>query len=469
MRHAAIFAVLLAAAPASADGVLARSPCPVPAAAGQSIECYTLTVPENRAKPSGKTIGIPVVRFKTRAAHPGEPLVLLVGGPGSSSIRDHLDGARNPYLDDRDFILFEQRGTRFSTPELPCTSYDDAVVAIERGNLAGQAAIAKARAGAVACAKQLSGIDLDGYDTDAIVSDLLDLQRALAIPKLDLFGVSYGTRVALEAMRRSPASFHAVVLDSVLPPDVRYDELATDNALASLDRVLDACAIDPACARSYPDLRARWTAALERANRAPIAATVPATPPYSIKATARNLIDAVYDALNSRAAIARIPKLVDAIARGELGPAMQILADNSGPSTRMRGQRLTVWCRDEAPVTDLSRASRHPELDGWQTITVHPDVCKVWPVTPSRAQRTSVTTDIPTLVIAGEYDPNTPPAWGRRARATLANGFFVEIPGETHGAADGPCAVSIALAFLRDPHRLPDTSCVARAPVMSFQ
>jgi pimeloyl-ACP methyl ester carboxylesterase len=464
-----LVAVVLAAPPVHADARIARTTCPVPVAAGRAIDCFTLTVPENRAKPAGKTIGIPVVRFRSHAAHPGEPLVLLIGGPGPSTIRDRLDGGSNPYLDDRDFILFEQRGTRFSTPELPCAGYDDAVRLIEHDNLSGQAAITKLRTAATECAKQLAGIDLDGYDTDEIAQDLVDLQRTLAIPKLDLFAISYGTRVALEAMRRSPGSFHAVVLDSVLPPDVRYDELATDNALAALDRVLDACALDPACARSYPDLHARWQAALARANRAPIAATVPTTPPAPIKLTARNLMDAVYDALYSRSEIPRIPKLVDAIARGDLGPALKILADNAGSPRQMRGQRITVWCRDEAAITDLSRATHHPELAGWQTIAVPPEVCKVWPVTPRNASWTPVTSDVPTLVLGGEFDPVTPPAWGRRVRASLATSWFVEIPGETHGSGDGACATALARAFFRDPHRLPDTSCLARAPVMSFQ
>src|SRR5262249_50300146 len=95
------------------------------------------------------------------------------------------------------------------------------------------------RAAAAACAQKLraAGVDLDAYDTGAIVSDLLDLQRALGAPTVDLYALSYGTRVALEAMRAAPpGSIRAVVLDSVLPPDVRYDEMATDNTLAALHR-----------------------------------------------------------------------------------------------------------------------------------------------------------------------------------------------------------------------------------------
>lgn len=435
MRSVVVLAAL--ASVAHGDATLQRTTCPLPAPA--QVECFTLTVPANRTKPSASTIAIPIVRFRSRSAHPLEPIVFLAGGPGVNAI-NRLDRQNSPFLADHDYILFQQRGGKLGSPELDCPEWT------------GDAA--KHRAEAAACGKRLaaSGVDLDGFDTSEIVADLFDMQRALAIPTMDLFGVSYGTRVALEALRVAPkGAIHAVVLDSVLPPDVRYDELATDNALAALDRVLDQCAVDPSCARAYPDLRARWTAALARSKRP------------------RDLMEAVYDELNDRSHIPGIPKLIDEIAHGELAHMTKILADNAGPSSAMRGERLSVWCRDEAPITDLTRASKHLELGGWQTVAVPPDVCRAWPVTPSSPTTTPVTSDIPVLIFAGEFDPNTPPAWGRRALATLPNGGFVELTGETHVAADGPCAISLVLAFLRDPRHLPDTSCTARLPVVHFE
>lgn len=467
---AVALALALGSTAAHADAVVAPVACPVPAADGERVECFALTVPENRARPS-KTIQIPVVRFRSRAAHPGVPMVFLTGGPGGSAIGTRLRGANNPFLDDRDFILFEQRGTRHTSPALLCPGYEAANQVIFRDNLVGAAAIALQRAAAAQCSKDLvaNGVDLDAYDTAAIVADLLDLQRALSLPRVALSGISYGTRVALEAIRAAPSAFEAVVLDSVLPPDVRYDELATENALGALGRVLDQCAIEPACARAYPGLRARWTAALERANRAPIRVSVPASSgPIAMRFTGRHLMEAVYDALNDRTTIRDVPKLIDAIARGDLAPAARILGSNAGPSGMAGGQRLSVWCREEAAVTDLARAPRHPELAGWQTVAFAPDVCKAWPVTPSRADRSPVVSDVPVLILAGEYDPNTPPAWGRRLLATLSHAWFIEIPGESHVAGNTPCAVSVARAFLRDPRHLPDSSCVAQAAPTMF-
>jgi pimeloyl-ACP methyl ester carboxylesterase len=206
--------------------------------------------------------------------------------------------------------------------------------------------------------------------------------------------------------------------------------------------------VEPACSRAHPDLRARWQATLAR-------------PAGDL--TGRHLMEAVADALASADRIPRIPALVDDIAHGRLAEARAILAENAGPSSFARGQRLSVWCRDEMPAFDAAAVTAHPELGGWSTVAFHPDVCKAWPVTPSAPARTPVVSAVPTLVVAGEFDPVTPPAWGRRVRATLANGFFVELPGQSHVAGRSPCGRAIISAFLHDPSKLPDLTCVARA------
>lgn len=468
--------------PAPGDGAakaptLTPAPCPVPVAEGEAIDCFTLVVPESRGREDSKTIALPVVRFRSRAARPAEPLVFVGGGPGSSAIGRRLSGATNPVLDERDYVLFAQRGTRFATPELACPDYDEANGVVIRRDLAPGAATALRRAMAADCARELRkrGVDLDAYDTAAIVADLLDLRRALGVPAVSLYSISYGTRVALEAMRREPSAIRSAVLDSVLPPDVRYDEMATDNTLRSLDRVLDQCAVDPACAKAYPDLRSRFRKALERATKAPVALSIePALggAKVALRLTGRHLVEAVYSRLNSAEAIPTLPALLDAVARGDFGRAAATYLEGAGPSGFSYGQRLSVWCRDEAPVTDAravaAQSSQHPEFDGWGTAAFDPLVCRAWPVTPSRADRSAVISDVPTLIFAGEYDPTTPPEWGRRTLAGLKNGYFVELPGMSHVAGFGACGRSITLAFLRDPSRMPDTSCAARSAAPAF-
>ncbi len=439
LRRVTVVAIALCAVGARAEATLEATPCPVKAAAG--VECFTLTVPENRANPASRTIGVPVARLRSPAAHPAEPMVLIVGGPGVSSLRDGLDPARQFYAAERDVILFEQRGTRFATPELPCPAWDGAKTVVQQ------------RAAATTCAAQLraAGVDLDGYDTQAIVADLVDLHRLLGGTPLNLFGISYGTRVALEVLRVAPQAVHAVVLDSTLPPDVRYDEMSVEATLRSLNRVLDQCSVDVACRAKYPDLRARWQVALAKSSRT------------------RDLIGVVAESLEDASAIVGVPKLIDAIARGDLTSVDARLARASGPSSLMWGQRLAIWCREEAPIT--KPAWKHPELREWNTVAFDPSVCQAWQgrkASGARAQPTPVRSEVPVLIFAGEYDPATPPEWGRHALATLPHGFFLEVPGESHVAANRACAAGIARAFLRDPTRLADTSCLSQAPAPVF-
>lgn len=470
-----------ATAPAFAAGVsLTPSPCPVPAAPGEGFECFTFVVPENRARPDGKTIALPIVRVRSRAATPGEPLIFLTGGPGNNAFPKRL--VREPLehmLADRDYIVLPQRGTRHTVPELTCPEWDTAGREAWAKNLTFAETVARRRAAAATCGKRLraAGIDLEGYDTAAVVADLFDLGRALGLSGYHLYGLSYGTLVALEALRSapSPSPIRSVVLDSTLPPDVRYDEFATDNVLRSLDRLLDQCAVDPACGKAYPRLRARWGEALARAQRSPatISITPPNGAPFTMKLSARNLIDAVASTLESPSKLATLPRFVDDIARGRFEGVASIVAEGAEPSSTAYGQRLSIWCRDEANAIDWraveDQIADHPELGGYFTAAFARDVCAAWPASPSKAPHSPVISTTPTLILAGEYDPVTPPEWGRRAARTLSQSYFVEIPGMSHGASFRSCGNGIVLAFLRDPTRLPDVTCVARTPALTFE
>ncbi|MFT3696939.1 MAG: alpha/beta fold hydrolase [Kofleriaceae bacterium] len=433
LQRAIVLVVMLGVAHAS---TLKKTACPVKTVG--NVECYTLTVPENRAKPNSRTIGIPIVVMKARAAKPAEPIVLFTGGPGGSELRDGLDPAKVPPAATHDFILFQQRGTKLASPELSCPEWDPAKT------------VAQKRDAAAACGKRLtaSGIDLDGYDTAAIVDDFLDLARLLKTGPVNAYAVSYGTEVVLELIRKQPKTIHAAVLDSVLPTDIRYDEMSVEGVLHALDQILDHCSLDPDCRAKYPDLRHRFEAARTKSGRA------------------RDIMEALGDVLEEHGGAKTVPKLVDEIAHGDLSTVDKILKDNAGPSNLMRGLRLSVWCREDEP--DTKPAWKYPELQNWDTRSFDPSVCKAWPVTPTHPDHSAVKSDVPVLIYAGEYDPVTTPTWGRRLLRSLTHAFFVEVPGQTHVAGNGPCTAEITTAFFRDPSRLPDLSCIARDPGLLF-
>lgn len=198
-----------------------KSECVVKVVPTERIECGLLFVPENRRKARSRTIGLPVMIFRSTASAPAaDPVVYLPGGPGLSSIDGRTTGKGNPFLAERDQILLEGRGNKFARPLLGCPEINDL--------RAANATPTVQTAAAARCRAELSasGVDLDGYTSAETADDLDDLRRALGIRQWNLIGFPYGTRLAQTVLQRHPEGVRSVVLDSVLPVDVNYDETA---------------------------------------------------------------------------------------------------------------------------------------------------------------------------------------------------------------------------------------------------
>jgi pimeloyl-ACP methyl ester carboxylesterase len=138
------------------------------------------------------------------------------------------------------------------------------------------------------------------------------------------------------------------------------------------------------------------------------------------------------------------------------------------------GMNLSVTCREMAPFTSRdaiaqANANLPPVLRAHYASPAPIDTCDLWNVTPAPAlEHMPVMSDRPSLVLSGEYDPVTPPAWGKAAASTLTHSTFVEIPAEAHGTFVDPCALGIVERFFLDPSVAPDTSCVQSIPPLVF-
>src|ERR1700722_17417607 len=195
---ALLLAVATARAQAAATPVLRHASCRAPVVRSERIECYILVVPENRHAPHSRTIDVPVTIVRSRSAHPApDPLVYTEGGPGGRTIRDIVTGKPIFSLDHRDFVAIEQRGAGLSRPSLACNEYRDALYRLGLANRTTANDPAPLLAAANTCAKQYagSGVDLAGYNTDEIADDVNDLRRTLHARQIDVYGISYSTRV----------------------------------------------------------------------------------------------------------------------------------------------------------------------------------------------------------------------------------------------------------------------------------
>jgi len=425
-------------------------PCAVEVATDERIECGLLIVPENRRSADSRMIRLPVLIFRSRAETPAnDPVIFLPGGPGNSAVAGQRSGRSNPFLDLRDQVILEPRGARLAQPALECPEINALKGEITAERLRGAAADAQLTAATAACRATLvaSGADLGGYTSAETADDIEALRVALGYDKVNLYALSYGTRLALTVARRHPGSVRAMVLDSVLPPEVGYDETMAAGLWRSLNAVFDGCASDPGCSAARPDAREDFRA-LVAADRI-------------------DVVTGVAFALQDPRLIPLIPRAVGAAADGDATEIQGWIARAQGPSGFTWGLRLSVWCAEEAPFESPDRIEAQVSIDrglaGVDARTASVAMCRAWTVTAADpVENTPVASDIPTLIFAGEFDPTTPPDWGRRLLARMPNATFVQMPGLSHGASFNRCGGMMAVSFIRDPAAAPDVVCANR-------
>lgn len=224
---------------------------------GKTIICGTIAVPEDHDRPEGRKIGLEFAVLKAKSSYPEpDPVVHLHGGPGGGVV-DQLPGYASifeAYRQTRDIVLFDQRSAGLSDTSVACYTAMGAnapsIVGLPGVGDTGDAAMSACFAELIA-----AGVDLPAYNTLQNAYDVRDIVRTLGYDSYNLYGISYGTKLALEVMRSAPEGLRSVIIDGVAPPQVKlYDTTAVPPDEA-LDGVVAQCEADPACAAAYPDLR----------------------------------------------------------------------------------------------------------------------------------------------------------------------------------------------------------------------
>jgi pimeloyl-ACP methyl ester carboxylesterase len=462
--------------------------CAVPVPEGERVRCGYLSVPEDRARKGGgkggAVIKLPVIILKSDSPQPApDPVLRTLGGPGASSLRLIRGRRASPWLRERDVIIFEQRGTAYAQPALTCPEVDAARSDSARRHLDERASLAREVSAASACRARLAGqgINLAAYDSAASAADIEDLRRALGYRQWNLYGVSYSARLMLNVMRDYPQGVRSVVLESTLPPQVNYDEAGVDVAAATFDIMFQQCAEEPECAAAYPNLKERFYEIVRRANARPFEVTVkqPNAQPGAVGVTMQlrgnDVIEWAMDELASGGeSIQKLPAEIFRLARGDAGALAAYAESKLSPGGYAWGMRYSVWCREEMPFQSRQKikaqSRRRDGLNGFKIQGALPSICDAWRVPPAaRVENEPVTSDIPTLILAGEYDSYTPPAWARLAARTLKRSYFYELPGGGHGVGFGSrCAREAVAAFLNDPTRAPQVDCLASMTRVKF-
>lgn len=444
--------------------------CPNDVPASVQVDCGFLTVPENRSKPTSPAIQLAVaIRYAPDGPGSSPPIVYLAGGPGGSALDDFLADPESwdyPFSRDRDLIFVDQRGTGYSTPTLDCPELADAT----DGSSDNPERNCHARLVS-------AGIDLTAYNSAENAADIAALRNTLGYPEWNLLGISYGTRLALTIMRDHPQGIRSVVLDSPFPPnaDTPVDEAL--GAMDSLNVLFDDCARDPDCNDAFPDLRGLFLETVARLNDDPIDDFY-----------GDDLVFAITEAINASELIPLLPLAIYEVADGNLDILDELSGDEGSgrhsfqeelDRSDSEGMYNAVICHDEYAFNDYDNVEGQvlgqipAELEAALLNSVFElyQVCDYWGAGAAAAiENEAVVSDIPTLILVGQYDHATPPKWGRLTAETLSNAWLFEFPGSGHSLLSGvDCAISITDTFLDNPNDEPDSRCIDRMGGPDFE
>jgi pimeloyl-ACP methyl ester carboxylesterase len=456
----------------------------------EQVRCGYLTVPQNRAEPDGRQLRLAVAVLKSTSPTPrSDPIVFLSGGPGTPSLRyvpARLSGRADrglwPHLrEDRDLVFFDPRGVGHSEPRF-CPEVTEEFFQLHFLGMDGAERLQRQRQVLARCAQIMSSedVDLSQYNSVTGALDLQDLREALGYGEWNLFGSSYGTRLALEAMRSTPEGIRSVVLDAPAPPNVPRHAKRAESLAEVVHRLAALCASETTCNAGFPDLESRVWRTVEVLDAEPLRIRGGARSglPDPIVFDGLLFAQMLYLVMNVEPLLPFVPVLVREVERRNTALVLILAKRLGGGITQLdRALHLAVECYESAPFNGLeARPGTHgPGLNMLDRVdfvggTSALESCDAWHrfrASPEAAE--PVHSEIPTLIVTGEFDPATHRSYGPMAALALTHSHVVDIRGAAHGAASmHPCTHALMTAFFHDPTHPVDDSCVTEMEAVRF-
>lgn len=476
-RLICLIVVLLSLGVVSGQGTVETTEC-LERPFGYVTQCGFVILPQDYDNPDNSDVQIYYSRTHSRnGSTQPDPVVYLVGGPGSSGsqlLQSSFQAYLHPFAEDRDIIVIDQRGTGLSSPSLYCREVMFRLDDILESTYDTHADIMLDIL--TECHERLSrnGISFETYHSQNNARDVVNVLLSLGYDEWNLVGVSYGSRLALTMMRDYPQHIRSVILDSVYPlqADLYIDSYY--NGERALNVLFETCAADSRCNELYPNLDTVFYELYDRLNQNPLRITF--SPPrdrtLKIELSGYRLYDWVFSWLYSVNSIEVIPRMIYELDAGELNYVVRLgtLFESSVTSLSL-GMHYTVQCQEEF-ISDTERdyatlIETFPHLDGYLSYPVEGMVtvehlCDLWQTQARDAdENEAVASDIPTLLLSGNFDPITPPDYANLANETLTQSYNYLLPHVGHGVLrSDPCAVDIALEFVENPYDEPDVSCI---------
>jgi pimeloyl-ACP methyl ester carboxylesterase len=416
-----------------------------------AAQCTGVDVPENHGRPAGRHVDLALAWVPASARKPApDPVFMLAGGPGQSARESFaaVSPAFREVLRRRHVMLLDQRGSGPGNP-LDCEVPED-------GGASAAAAAARPEEARRLAARCLAQLDADPrfYTTSDAVLDLEATRARLGAATIDLVGISYGTRLALEYLRRYPSRVRTIVLDGVVPPELALGAEHARNLEQSLDAQLERCAADEACSSRFGAPRSALARLLEELRREPRA--VKYEDPLTAEPREGLLtVDLVAGVVRLYAyapqLAAMLPMTIARAAAGqpELLMAQARMIDDLIGEQLSLGLQLSVSCAEDAPLLVANPADDETLL-GSSFVAAIKAACEVWPRGRMPADfHAPVTSDRPALLLSGEFDPVTPPRYGEQVLRGLSAARHLVARGQGHNVMTVGCLPRLMADFIQ--------------------
>ena len=430
-------------------------------------QCGRLAVPENRSQPESMIeLNIAVLKSNSKEKL-NDPLLLLAGGPGQGAVETFAGIVKvfEVLLPQRDVVLVDQRGTGDSNP-LRCEVEPEDYEALSDMNSDVLKEWTRD------CYDSLDA-DTRYYTTAEAIHDLEAVRVALGIEQWNLYGGSYGTRKALTYMDMYPDSLRSVVLDAVVPQEQALGVEHEANLRSTLDKIFELCEADEACNTAFGDAEQQMWKFLDQLKEEPIKMRLlnPASGEFEdVLMTREYAVVALRMFAYTPETMGLIPLMVSLANHGqpETMAAQAQMVMNSLNQGLNNALEMSVSCAEDVPfmpkTTDVENS-----LFGDNLFELMHARCAMWNSAPVDSTfKDAVVSDIPTLLLSGEYDPVTPPKNAEHAMRTLSKAKHLVAKGQGHIVGTRGCMPKIVTAFIKDPETELETECMKDFRDFSF-
>jgi len=463
-------------------GEFREADCPFPLpeglVQGENFKFGYVTVPEFHSKPNGKTLELSVAIFPSSSENPEpDPLIMNTAGPGKSNMDNFIPqiagGLGNYILPNRDIVIIELRGLRYSKPFLMCHEISDAKRSIMGQNLSTPETMAVLREALKASKERFEreGINLSAFNNVETASDIAIIMSKLGYDKFNIVGSSAGTMVAHHVIRDFPDRVRCAILDAGLPLNSEIMINYVPSIVDCLKNYFEECKNDHGCNSAYPDLEERFLQLINKLNANPVMLVLDDPVSGEELEYALNGYRLSSYLFLSMFYSTQIPLLIGNVLDGDYSDVVDHLSYSLIPGYFADGLGFTVFI-SETGVYDSSDIKSDPKYQVFSEGVMRTglggrfllEVDKEWDISKLDAAQIKYPepSDVPVLVINGKYDPVIPLKYDEVMKKDLKNCYIYRFDGVPHSAFDNAteCALPMVLQFLNDPSKAPDSSCI---------